>query len=384
MTSNNHAISLIKRFEQLLMAYNHDSNPQNFSALQELIIPILSEGKHVFFDHLCTHATTCHSGTLLPAFFNFMDSLTREGFIVSPINSSSIPIQSACLLSFIYPENESHDVRMLSELDDLRKALALCVGCSVESVSLAPLALDLRKTKPNYELFSFCAIASQFASLNTIPDEAFNNHLFSDARFSSEKKWVALSVSFAFEGASPKEHVSAILQRAIGNGVVFSCAYKVDNVRYSAVIELQSATDPFSCCAKAFEPEVKELSNDLKKIAQTFDLQKEIKAILEPQAPLTPGIALEVSPLAGFGLSILHQDGDLLDAIWLPAYPESLALAYALLEQAGVMTTIAPVRAYQTDKEGSRMFMTMSGPCLFDPSVWRHRVLGVNDLQDQP
>ena len=366
----------IKAAQAALLDFAQDPNdPRRFQACAELLTPSLFKGKGQFFDHLCSHARDSAPAELAPAIVAFMDQLCSQGGFDAP---SGRVWRSAALLCELHPEEELDDPSFLTALDSTRQALAKFFGASEDDVALSPIALDLRHASLGFSQFQWAMLPTQLGGIDLAALQADNpNQALPQGSHEPARLWKALMFSCAFD-ADPGPFEDR-LRDALGDGAAFPCAYRFDGQERSAVLVAKEVRGPFSCLAFGFEPERWELEADLARLEQAFEGEmSRLSAFLEPILLEGSGARLPAAqqPLDSFGLSICAPDGELLDALWLPARPESVALAQRMLEQAKLPLRMSEPAKMQRDEQGRRLWRASLGRSAFDVEVWRKRVLG--------
>jgi hypothetical protein len=376
--------SAIKNFERTLERFAQDTrSSEPFDTLAAMLAPGLFKGQQAFFDHACEHAAKARGGALLPALLLFMDKLTSSGAMAPEPGQQACEWRSAALLVDIYTEVDGDDPAILSGLDPLRSALACLHGVDPSCISVGPLALDLRLARAGFDMFRFAMLPTQMGEIDM--DElarANPTRAQSPSRFSP---WRALCYSCAFEPGKAPADLAADASAALADTPLelpVGYASSEGEAREARLVS-RMARGPFSACSMAFEPERAELSADIARIARAYDGKAStLRAIIEPQSSAR---ALSTwgagdAPIESFALSICDHDGVILDALELPAEPECLALAHALLSDAAIPVTIAPPTPTLHGPAGERLWASSAGHCAFDIFAWRARVLGVSDL----
>lgn len=375
-------ISALKSAQAALLDFSRNpQDPAAFEACAALLAPPLFKGRGAFFDHLCSHARDSAPAELAPAIIAFMDRLCGHGGFERVEGEPERVWRSLALLCELHPEDGLDDPSFLTGLEPLRRSLAQVFGIDEQAVALSPIALDLREASLGFSHFQWAMLPTQLGAIDPEALARDNpNEQLAAGRAEPARLWKALMVSCAFEaGFEPADFV-ARLRRKIGEGAEFSCAYAISGEERSAILVAKEAREPFSCLAFGFEPERWEIEADLARLDGAFGNQMaRMSAFLEPiliDVPTAQGGGAGDLPLDSFALSICAADGTLLDALWLPARPESVALVQRLLEDLGLPLRMSEPSKLQMDAQGRRLWRTSLGRSPFDVDVWRLRVLG--------
>jgi hypothetical protein len=381
MAHDDHAPSAIQRAQSALLAFSQSPDDSVlFEACAAMVAPSLFKGRGAFFDNLCSHARGSSVPALHAAIGAFMDRLCRSGGFDSQPGQPERVWRSSALLCELHPEDGLDDPRFLQGLDLLRGSIAKLFNIRAENVAISPIALDLRQAEMGFELFQWAMLPSQLEAIGAEALARNNPNGTLPAGFSEPARlWRALMISCAFDADKAPADIEERLRDALGEGAEYSCHYAVGDQERSAVLVAKDARGPFTCCLFGFEPERWELEADLARVGAAFgdDLSR-WAAFIEPIAAdqaVAPGQLVSDLPLESFALSLCAPDGALIDALWLPARPESLVLAERMLAHAGVPLRMSPPAKIQNDSQGRRLWRSSLGRAPFDIDVWRSRVL---------